>query len=394
MTQLTEEQQNAVRKKREREQRRESLEAAMDKIIQGMERNSVRSGERAIWELVQNARDLAKNGNAIIKISLSQDGLFFSHQGEPFTIQTLQNLIKQQSTKRNDKDAVGQYGTGFMTTHVFNRRVYISGDCQIDYDDKSMYVPLPNDFCLNRDFADGDGDAFIDEMDKELDTVMNLVTCPGEDTPNPWTTFHYELTEEKTLKVSEQLQRVELLMPIVMVLNDKIKECTIQNNIKGTYVTFTHGNRNEGCVNFDGKNSLHATTTIKIAKDGETKEVTLNSIESEGRENVVIVPPMPAIYTDMDEVPSEFLFFPLLGSENFGTNFIFHSRKMYPVETRDSYLWPVDNDSVIEKYKNNVKVLDEIIDMLFTYYDGEKQTMHSCFFCKTVISDKWARCQD
>lgn len=372
MTQLTEEQQNAVRKKREREQRRETLEAAMDKIIQGMERNSVRSGERAIWELVQNARDLAKNGNAIINIRLSQDGLYFSHQGEPFTIQTLQNLIKQQSTKRNDKEAVGQYGTGFMTTHVFNRKVYISGDCQIDYDGKSMYVPLPNDFCLNRDFTDGEGDAFIDEMGKELDAVMNLIACQGEDTPNVWTTFHYELTGEKTLKVSEQLRRVELLMPIVMVLNDKIKECTIQNDLSGTRVTFTHGDRYKDCINFDGKNSFHAATIIKVAAEGETSEVVLNSIESEGRENVVIVPPMPPFYTNMDDVPSEFLFFPLLGSENFGTNFIFHSRKMYPVETRDSYLWPVDNDSVIEKYKNNIKVLDEIIDMLFAYYDGDE----------------------
>ena len=132
---LSPEQQKKVKDERDKKQRDEMLQAAIDKINQGIERNVSRSGERAIWELVQNARDLAINNQAVIKIVLDNDGLHFLHQGVPFTIDTLSNLIKQQSTKLNDKDAVGQYGTGFMTTHIFNRKEYICGDCKIDCGD-------------------------------------------------------------------------------------------------------------------------------------------------------------------------------------------------------------------------------------------------------------------
>ena len=372
MRQLSPEQQDKVKELRDKKQRREMLQAAIDKINQGIERNNTRSGERAIWELVQNACDLAKNGHAIIKIELKDDGLYFSHQGEPFTIDTLSNLIKQQSTKWNDKDAVGQYGTGFMTTHVFNRKVYISGDCKIDCGDDCIYVPLPNGFCLNRNYKDEETEAFIKEMDSELEIVENLRLASGNDSPCLWTTFHYVLCDEKKAKVSDQLRQVCYLMPFVMVLNDKIQECTIVDNTQNVKVEFTHDERKIINSGFDAKGSLHVSTTILRNENSAKESINLQTIESADRQDVVFIPPMSSMYTDMSKIPSEFLFFPLLGSEDFGTNFIIHSKRMYPKETRDSYLWPFDSDSVIDKYKHNKEVLSEIVAMVFAYYDEDE----------------------
>ena len=82
-----------------------------------MESQSETSGIRAIWELVQNARDLSDH--AVIKIELSPQSLIFSHHGTPFDYTSFRALVKQDSSKdRADADTVGQYGTGFMTTHT------------------------------------------------------------------------------------------------------------------------------------------------------------------------------------------------------------------------------------------------------------------------------------
>ena len=68
---FTEEEQNAIRKKREADKYWEELHEAHNRITNGIANNKVRSGERAIWELMQNARDLAKEQPAITEIRLS-----------------------------------------------------------------------------------------------------------------------------------------------------------------------------------------------------------------------------------------------------------------------------------------------------------------------------------
>ena len=66
------------------------------KISQGLDKLSPNSGDRAIWELVQNARDLSKDCH--IRMTLTGDEFVFAHQGEPFTYETLTSLIKQVSS--------------------------------------------------------------------------------------------------------------------------------------------------------------------------------------------------------------------------------------------------------------------------------------------------------
>ena len=106
---------------------RQELLAYCKKISQGIENLDERSGERAIWELIQNARDLDEN--CCIKIQLLLNNkLIFSHHGKPFDYLSLLALVNQNSSKDNPgADVVGQYGTGFMTTHAFNNVVTVDG---------------------------------------------------------------------------------------------------------------------------------------------------------------------------------------------------------------------------------------------------------------------------
>ena len=90
-------------------------------IITGIGNNGGIRPVRAIWELVQNARDVVCDGKrAKIVFTRNENSLDFMHDGIPFTHKTIEALIMQTSSKVSSNNVqVGQYGTGFLTTHLF-----------------------------------------------------------------------------------------------------------------------------------------------------------------------------------------------------------------------------------------------------------------------------------
>lgn len=369
MIKLTETQQEQIKKERKYKERREMLLAARSKIKDGIERNNNRSGERAIWELMQNARDLSKH--AIAKVTLSPDSITFAHKGEPFNLDTLSNLIKQQSTKKDDDDStVGQYGTGFMATYIFSRKVYISGDCRIECGDSHMYVPLPNNFCLDR--SSDNREDFVSEMDYELNMVESLIGEPGNATPGEWTSFRYPLSSDKVEKISKQIETTSKLMPYVLAFNDRIEECLIDN--LGDCILFRKECRN--AIPMDHENYNKVETKIHVKNGNSEDVISVFSLESIDGKDRIIIPPLPIGFDDTSVIPSQFIFFPMLGTENWGTNFIFHSSRLFPVEERNSFFFPKDDDNVKTKYTHNEQVLGEMIDMLFAYYRNNSEEQH------------------
>ena len=349
------------------DQRRATLKASFDKITQGIADNGARSGERAIWELLQNARDYSGDRPADVTIELDRDNLIFSHHGTPFSTGTIYDLILQQSSKRQGGDTVGQYGTGFMTTHEFSRRVYISGDCQIR--NTGVYVPLPKEFCLDRSMEEEE--SFIAEMESELreiDALFDQINL-GHTTPDLNTVFTYPFEREgQAEKISSQVTTTMNLMPFVLVFNDRIEKCTIINHLSGEQVSFSKSARVETVMEYDSSVKV-VRNTIVVIKQGGVRGVDIYSLESADGKDRIIIPPLPVGFDDVDAIPSQFIFFPLLGTESFGTGFIFHSERLYPTKDRDSFLLPKENDNMKTKYSHNEAVIDELLSMLFTYYE-------------------------
>ncbi len=55
-------------------------------ILTGIRNAENAPAERAIWELVQNARDVSwETEPAVISFTRTESGLVFSHHGKPFT---------------------------------------------------------------------------------------------------------------------------------------------------------------------------------------------------------------------------------------------------------------------------------------------------------------------
>ncbi len=317
------------------------------KIRTGLDNLDANSGERAIWELVQNACDLSDD--TIIRIVLNNDDLLFEHQGKPFTYETFTSLIKQvTSADKVNETKKGRYGTGFMTTHKFSRIIYITSS--LDLGD-GHYTDI-TDFPLDRRFDNIDPE-FIDKMGDQLEDAMKLVENGEIREKKLWTTFRYPLTDETRTIATKAVDEAIKLMPFVMLLNN-ISKCIISKD----YKTFEFSKRSK-----EDEGGLHVVS-ISTGND----EIDLYYLSTEDKENIAIMPlnsSQNAI--DFSVYPKLFLWFPLLGTEDWGVNFIFNSSNFAPVEERNGIILPKGNDNVKDKYERDEKIISTLSDLVLSY---------------------------
>ena len=83
------------------------------KLLDGIERlyENQTSERRWIWELLQNAKDVATD-RVQVRVILQQDSVEFQHNGNPFLIDNVTYLIEQVSTK----DRASELGEALETT--------------------------------------------------------------------------------------------------------------------------------------------------------------------------------------------------------------------------------------------------------------------------------------
>lgn len=330
---------------------------------------------RAIWELMQNARDLALEKSGHVEIKLTKDCFIFSHHGIPFDYTSLRSLVKQDSSKdRKDEAVAGQYGTGFMTTHIFNKVVKISAPYEVKDDKQTFgYVQIKN-FELNREHVD-DPELGPKEMASQLKMVSELAKQqPKKELENDVTSFEYKLTPDKAQVLSKRLDSIINLLPFVLTINSNIKQVEVTDELTHRQIivnnTYSHSQENFGYMDW------------KVCKDCiELIDKSLNkkenycccSLQSNDSGEIVIIPPYPTNCKDIKNIPSLFLWFPLLGTENFGVNFIFHSKHFFPVETRDSIVLPNRVDSKKQGAENG-KIINKMTDALLAYYGNNQNS--------------------
>lgn len=354
------------------------------KIKQGIENLDENSGERAIWELIQNARDVAENDNCIIKIILKDGKLVFAHRGIPFEFQSLLALVNQNSSKDNpNADLAGQYGTGFMTTHAFCNIVSIDAPYKVMVSKEVLkgYVLL-EDFTLNRSFVDSVNEDMKEakmEMKKEIEAVNKAYKrtpiYPSLDSleeENRWTKFTYNLNGRNS-EASGQLARAIRLMPLVLLINKRIKEVEIIDDYAHLHqkVTKITSPSVKKLDDIEGWQLSSYQIIIEDLVEHSNVPMIINCLESEDCKDKILLPPYPTSCGFVENIPSLFLWFPLLGTEKFGVNFIFHSKRFYPVEKRNNILLPVDVPSKLEKGQRNEALLKDMMDALLKFYAND-----------------------
>lgn len=350
----------------EQEEKRSTYKRFCDDIIQRLDDVKSYMADRAIWELFQNAGDVAQIENdelkAHIRMTLTPERFIFAHKGKPFTFDTLNSLVKQVSSrsKETDENATGQYGTGFVTTHSFGKVLTITGSMERPYD-KGNYIDIDN-FVIDRSY-DIKQD-FYDKLPAQLDKAKAIALSEKSTTEvREWTELSYDLsTAIGNNGLNKALRGIDAALktlPYLMTINPTIAEVEIDNQVTGTHVAFKS-------QRLQDEAGLHVMA-ITITANGVTSVKKVYYIESGNHEDVIILPlSAPNHAEKLDGMAKLFVNYPLIGTEKFCSEFIFHSRRFIPVEERNGIYLPEQEANSPQKYENNVKVLNEMADMLFS----------------------------
>ena len=354
---------------------RNDLKQHADKIIQGIKKIGPNHAKRAIWELFQNAVDLSPSCE--IELKLSDNELIFSHNGVPFTMHTLDCLFTQVSSKtlsekkleREEADSIGQYGTGFMTSHSFGDILKVSGAIQDEHDGEDS-----NHMVLGHiKFTDLVIDRSTQDWEKLCDEISNLrkrVTELLDEQPTfdelPKTVFNFGFNNELNKKrASDAIESLKVILPYVMVFNDRLKKVTI-NDDQGNTTTYIKNESEESGKYF---------YTREIWINNESKRI--NYLKSD---RLTIVLPIESNSTDEASIgkaeilpvslPRLFLFYPLIGTEYFGFNYVIHSKNFQPTEPRDGLHLNSENEKNEVEELANQKLMQEASDLIFSFLEN------------------------
>jgi hypothetical protein len=340
-----------ARKRAELESWRADMKQHADKLIQGFEKLEENHAKRAIWELFQNAIDLSEHCQVIIEHN--EDSITFRHNGKPFTSNTLSCLIKQVSSKNPDKneDEVGQYGTGFISTHSFGKRILVKGSLKED----NFYIPIEN-FEIDR--IASSADVLIDKLIIQQRGVYNLVEHGELHTEcNPFTSFTYETVSElEKQNASNAIGFLGKILPFVMMINRKLQEVKVYH--------------------LNGKETIYRKGEIETLQDLSITNIYINNdnikIFSLGtsEDELIVILPLSEINQAIKLDPGLsrlFLYYPLIGTENFGFNFLIHSKLFAPTEPRDGIHLKSKNEQVQEKESNNRKIIESASQLIFNF---------------------------
>lgn len=353
-----------------------------NKIIQGLKKLNQHDANRAIWELFQNAVDLSKDSH--IKIFLNEDSLLFCHNGEPFTPMTLDCLFKQVSSKTleekkefyNEGDPVGQYGTGFITSHVFGKQLVIEGGIAKG----NGYIPL-KDFIIDRSTDNWKVLASsIRDLKLEVAELLDRHVTPLP-LPYPETRFRYKFALEQNRQAAlKAIDSLPLILPYVMTLNPNLI-CVEVTKIDGSKTVYN-------------KKDVYPSGEIMVRMIQINENVQeVRYIETPDKKTTIILPldnELKAIAFD-ENLPRLFLYYPLIGTETFGCNFIFHSRQFQPTEPRNSLHLASDNESNAKDEAQNQLLLTNastrIFEILKNQVDGILQRINLATINFKVDSD-------
>lgn len=339
------------------------LKQHADKLILGFENSSPNDAKRALWELIQNARDLSKD--AIIEVSLKENEFVFTHHGATFTPNTLLCLVKQVSSKERKKKEqkadddevkeVGQYGTGFITTHSLGKRFIIDGTIELQ---PSEYVII-KDFLIDRVAEEESllSRKLLDQQN-EIFKMVREGTITGVPLP---TTFRYQFDHKNERDNAEVTlsATTEAMIPFVMAMNSSISSISISHHQKNAGHPVSFRRVDSGTV--------EALSFVSIQKD-DAPPMIIYFLQVDKELDLKIMLPLSAPTTAVEPSSSLsrlFLYFPLIGTESWGINFVIHCGLFNPQEKRDGIHISSDNLQNKEKEKNNREILTKASDAIF-----------------------------
>ncbi|RLJ73667.1 sacsin N-terminal ATP-binding-like domain-containing protein [Pedobacter alluvionis] len=303
----------------------DSLESTKERVMSANNANEIyehikqlgnepKHRHRWIWELMQNAQDVAIGGKVAVEIAFDGREVTFTHDGHSFTEEDITHLIYHGSSKPGMAGKTGKFGTGFMTTHLLSRQVRVKG-C------------LTNgrffDFVLNREATDGaDMLTVLDASWKDFKSSLTDTGIPG------LTSYSYlELSPTDILAtVDPVMASLENLVPPVMAFSGIISKVSVNNKgIVKTFVVADSPREDEVAIAFSPGDNQSVFLISDIP--GHRAKIAV-PMDSSGR-----IRPIAAGMARL------FITFPLVGTDQaFPLPFLIHSQDFEPNKEREK-IW-------------------------------------------------------
>lgn len=354
----------------EDERKRSHADLIAKNILDGIEELENAGGDRAVrrwfWELLQNAKDVARNEHGIrVRVQLDDEyfdtaTLTFSHDGRAFRPEDVVRLIEQNSSKSRDADSdqptTGRFGTGFLTTHLLSRRVHVQGIIQKDEQaPKRFNLPLNREGSKKDEITQG-----VEESFQVLAGIEDASHLDGYEPRTFNTSFRYQLNDEGVAVAEKGIEDAHRDLPITLALNPAI------DSVEFAHQGITY--RRDGSSAVEGQVSI---VYVKRIVDTES-----NSLPSKrfafvvtSNERVSLALPVRATgegfrLIDLhDNTPRLFLDFPLIGTESFPLPVAVNSSFFQPREKRNG-IWLTDADT--DAASTNRELFEQAVQ-LYTY---------------------------
>lgn len=374
-------------------------------IVTGIGNNNGVTPVRAIWELVQNARDVTFNGRrAKIVFTRKTNELVFQHDGIPFTHKTIEALILQTSSKVSSNNVqVGQYGTGFLTTHLFGLKFNLTAPL-LTSDEFKRYYKIA-DFEIDRSATDKD--VMRDNLKKQWNMTQEWGKVYAETTnePYPFTIFRYQHEGSRArLNAETAFAKAPAMVPYVLMLNNNVESIELVDEIKQESTKFVMADKEAEYVESltDGKiykNKVVRTITNLTTNESSNKTFFIYWIASNEqpddepkREKVSVILP---ITEDVDgrrrvirfdaDVPNIFIFLPLLGTEDWGVNFILHSSLFIcDKDSRDSLRLVGNGQNNDDQAESNRQIIELANKLIWQYIVTKHYTLADAKYLSRV----------
>ncbi len=297
----------------ERDVLRENTSQAIHEQLETQDNLKQKYERRWIWELFQNALDAA-GSSSDVRIRLEYgDSFTFAHNGAPFTRKEILHLIFHGSTKRESGNAIGRYGTGFLTTHVVSRKVQVRGqlDSGADFEfwlDRSG--PTPSD--LTR------------QMAASRQQLLDSLLVRAEESLR-WTEFSYPIDGEASIVTRAVSDLSRIAIPVI-AFNRKIRGIELGGRLQERYELLAEDQIGANCRLLKVGDPDNEERTFYLAVVADTEVAIAVPLQFANGVYSVISP---------SDVPRLFVAFPLFGTESIPFPFLMNSLEAIPTVNRD-----------------------------------------------------------
>ena len=290
-----------------------------------------RDVSRWIWELMQNARDASRDSQGSLTTSVIQsaDSVIFEHNGGSFTPKEVMHLIYHGSTKAETEDAIGQYGSGFLSTHLLSPKIRVSG---------RLTDGCGFSFSLERSLTS------VDEMSNAMKKAYDdFEKSLSPDSQIAVTRFEYPVSPDAKGAIAEGIAQLRHCAPYVLAFNRDFSRICVRTPEEQIDYSVTSRTPDR---------SFDHVTQVTVTETTHDTSVERRYLLAQSDGTMVALPIESMRVVPLGPIPRLFVGFPLVGTEDFSFPAVINSLSFTATDDRDGvYLGDTNstNRNIIHK---------------------------------------------